>query len=159
MNVNQAEKITIEWILESVDLDAARARFEYHPPSGSENPHKFEMPALGAFRLDPFGEIDVLVEIAVENFKPSEGDWDYAMKRPEFPVYVQWQKDGCPPPPLSVVKTDKGNLVTQNRRRWLAAREAGAKTLRCWYSPTHPDHFTSPKWRITEEGKDYYKTT
>lgn len=156
MNVGQVDKITIEWILENVDLDAARERFEYHPPSSRTAKHEFEMPALGAFRLDSFGEFAVLVEIPVEGFKPFEGDWDYAMRRPEFPVYVQWQKDGCPPPPLFVVKTDRGNLVTQNRRRWLAGREAGVQTLRCWYSPTHPDHCASPKWRITKDGKDYY---
>lgn len=156
MNVAEADKVTISWILENVDLEMARAIFEFPPPSGKREKHIFEMPSLGAFRLDPFGELETLVEISVSNFKPSEGDWDYIMRRPHFALYVQWQKEGHLPPPLSVVKTDRGNLVTQNRRRWLAAREAGVETLRCWYSPTHPDHCTSPKWRITEDGKDYY---
>lgn len=156
MQVKDADQIDITWILNNVDWSEAREIYQPHPPSSSKTRHKFIMPPLGTFRLDPWGEISVLVEIPVEDFTSSEGDWDYALRLPETLLYIQWQKEGLEPPPLSVVKTDKGNLVTQNRRRWLAARKAGIETLKCWYSPTHPEHCASPKWRVTEEGEDVY---
>lgn len=156
MKVSQADQIDIDWILDNVDLAEARKAYQPIPKSSSVVPHEFTMPALGTFQIDQFGEIEVLVEIPVSQFKPSEQDWKYALQRPEMAEYIRWQKDGFEPPPLSVVKTDKGNLITQNRRRWLAAREAGVESLKCWYSPTHPQHCARPKWRITKEGRDYY---
>ena len=52
--------------------------------------------------------------------------------------YIEWFKQGHKPPPISVVRHVRGgHLVSCNRRRWLAAREAGVETLKCWYSPTH----------------------
>jgi len=114
------------------------------------------MPALGTWQLDPWGELNVLVEIPISEFAPFEGEWERVLKTPQMAEYIRWQKDGFEPPPLSVVSTDMGNLSTQNRRRWLAAREAGVKSLKCWYSPTHPQHCASPKWKVTENGEDYY---
>lgn len=154
--VLQADQIDIAWILRNVNLDKARKVYQPIPKSSSMIPHEFTMPALGSFQIDPYGEIEILVEIPVSELKPSEQDWEHALGRPEMANYIRWQKDGFEPPPLSVVKTDKGNLITQNRRRWLAAREAGVKSLKCWYSPTHPQHCASPKWKVTENGEDYY---
>ncbi len=146
--VEQADKIDMNWIIKSVDLEQARTNYYLvpFPVPNSRIPLQFRMPVLGTWKLDPFGELSILVEIPLDQFQPSEGDWDRVLKHPETQLYIQWQKEGHEPPPLSVVNTDKGNLRTQNRRRWLAAREAGVKSLKCWYSPTHPDRCASAKF-------------
>ena len=156
MKVADADKITIEWILANVNLEQARSNYEPMPRPNSQVRHEFEMPVLGTWRVNDWNEVEVLIEIPVADFKPSEQEWDLALRYPETQLYIQWQRAGHVPPPLSVVRGDRGNLITQNRRRWLAAREAGVKTLRCWYSPTHPQRCVSAKWRVTAEGKDYY---
>lgn len=154
---DQADQVETSWILANVDLAQARSNYDYDlPRPNSQVRHSFEMPALGTWRVNRWNEIEVLVEIPVADFKPSEQEWDLALRYPETRLYIQWQRDGYAPPPLSVVRGNRGSLITQNRRRWLAAREAGIETLRCWYSPTHPDHCASPKWRTTNENKDYY---
>lgn len=146
--VTQADKITMAWVLKNLDLDAIKDNYQPQPKSNRKSRHDFTMPPLGTWRRDPYGEISVLVEVAVDECQPSEGDWEWALKQPETRLYIEWQKAGHEPPPLSLIRTASGSLRVQNRRRWLAAREAGVKTLRCWYSPTHPEHCTSPKWSI-----------
>ena len=47
---------------------------------------------------------------------------------------------GYRPPPPWVIQDVRGQLVSLNRRRWLAAREAGVETLRCFY--------TDDDWRL-----------
>lgn len=152
----QADQIEIAWILANVNLEQARSNYEPMPRSNSQVRHKFEMPVPGTWRVNDWNEVEVLIEIPVADFKPSEQEWDLALRYSETRLYIQWQRAGHAPPPLSVVRGDQGNLITQNRRRWLAAREAGVKTLCCWYSPTHPQRCASAKWRVTDEGKDYY---
>lgn len=151
--IEQADKIEMDWIAENVDLEAAREAFEYQPRPNNQKRHKFTMPALGTWRVDPYGEIQVLVEIPVADCPPSEGEWDTALRYSTTRKYIEWQREGHEPPPPVVIRTAVvngrgGNLRSQNRRRWLAAREAGIATLKCWYSPTHPEHCASPKWDV-----------
>lgn len=146
--VEEADKITMDWIAKNVEIEAARLTYTPQPPPNQRTRHRFTMPSPGTWRVDPYGGIEVLVEIPIRQFQPSEGDWDSALRWPETQDYIQWQKEGHEPPPLSVIRTASGKLRSCNRRRWLAAREAGIKTLKCWYSPTHPEHCSSPKWDI-----------
>jgi hypothetical protein len=144
--VGQADKIDMSWVVRNVDLEQAEANYMPSPQPNKTTRHEFTMPSLGTWQLDHFGELSVLVEIPLDEFQPSEQDWGYALKLPETQLYIQWQKEGHEPPPLFVINTDKGNLRSCNRRRWLAARETGVKSLKCWYSPTHPEHCASPKF-------------
>lgn len=146
--VEEADKITMDWIAKNIDIEAARLAYMPQPPSSQRIRHRFAMPTPGTWMVDPYGGIEVLVEIPICQFQPSEGDWDFALRYPETQDYIQWQKEGHEPPPLSVIRTASGNLRSCNRRRWLAAREAGIKMLKCWYSPTHPEHCASPKWDV-----------
>jgi hypothetical protein len=151
--VEAADKIEMAWIRSSVDIEQAKAAYMPQPRPNKRSRHQFEMPPLGTWVVNPWGGIEVLVEIPVDQFQPSEGEWDFALRYPETQDYIQWQRDGHEPPPLSVIRTARingrgGNLRSCNRRRWLAAREAGVKSLKCWYSPTHPDHCASPKWDV-----------
>lgn len=138
----------MDWIAANVDLEAARSAYEPQPRPNSQERHHFTMPPLGTWRIDPYGEMQVLVEVAVQDCPPSEGEWGLALRYPETQKYIEWQREGHEPPPPVVIKTAGGNLRCQNRRRWLAAREAGVETLKCWYSPTHAEHHSSPKWDI-----------
>ena len=144
--VEAANAIDMIWVARNVDFTVAERNYSRQPSSNSQRPHEFTMLPLGTWQKDPYGEMSVLVEIKVEDMKPSEGDWDVALTWPSTKLYIEWQKQGMEPPPLDVVDNNKGRLVSNNRRRWLAAREAGVETLKCWYSPTHPEHCASPKF-------------
>lgn len=146
--VEKANQVSMAWIAENVDLDEARKNYQPQPRNNAQTRHQFTMPPLGTWRVDPWDEMSVLVEIPINQFQPSEGDWDMALRYPETQLYIQWQREGHEPPPLSLIMTNNGNLRTLNRRRWLAARESGVKVLKCWYSPSHPIHFASPKWAL-----------
>lgn len=82
------------------------------------------------------GDIWALVELDVADFKPGENDWNAALQYESTRQYIEWFKQGHNPPPLFVVRHVDGDLVSLNRRRWLAAREAGVKSLLCYYSAT-----------------------
>ncbi len=147
--VEQADCVTLIWLLDNVDFDQAKARWECPFPSNVVQFRcEFEMPTLGTWRLDPTtDEFSVLVDIPVVEFEPSENEWDKALKFASTRQYIIWQKQGYAPPPLEVVKTATGKLISLNRRRWLAARAAGVKSLYCWYSGTcHPSWVSCSLW-------------
>jgi len=55
----------------------------------------------------------------------------------EYPHYVQWAKEGKQPPPITVVrKVGDSSLSSINRRRVLAARDAGNKHIEGWFGDT-----------------------
>jgi len=152
-NVQEADQVEMSWIRENIDLGQAKQMYLPQPRTSRKNRHSFKMPPLGTWRVSPFGDISVLIEIPVNEMEASEQEWDIALRYPETQLYIQWQKEGYEPPPLDVIRTAivngrGGNLRSCNRRRWLAAREAGVKSLKCWYSPTHPDHCASGKWDL-----------
>lgn len=146
----QADIIPTGWPAQNVDRAAAERVAAQHqqPLNNRLERHEFEMPPLGTWRLDwigKYGEFSVLVEIPVDTMQPSEGDWEHALRLRSTQQYIEWQRQGYAPPPPEVITKRGGELRIMNRRRWLAAREAGVETLVCWYSPS--DDFL-PKWRI-----------
>ena len=82
------------------------------------------------------GTVSVLITLPITRFKPGELEWDWALKHWTTRLYIQWYRQGYLPPPLFVVQHKDGSLVSCNRRRWLAAREAGIAELPVWYSPS-----------------------
>jgi hypothetical protein len=155
-NLEWADTLAIEWVEANVDHAAARANGEIPcPPSSTETPHSGEIPPLGSWRSDIFGEYDVLIDIPVVAFQPSEQDWEWAIRHWSTQNYIRWFSQGLRPPPLDVVPLTNGCLRTSNRRRWLAAREAGVRSLWCWYSPTHREFFGRSRWWLPERGRYY----
>lgn len=151
--VTEANSVTVHDIRQYIDLDAARARAtrpDYSPPNNRLEPWPFDMPELGTWIIDSTGGAWVLVEIPLSDFRPGEGDWDHALGLPSTQKYIEWARAGLEPPPLYVVETDKGHLSSLNRRRWLAAREAGRPSLKCWYSRTDPERAPRPLWYLAE---------
>lgn len=149
MNYKQADKIEAGWPAENVDREAAEAwaKQPYPRPNCLER-HEFEMPPLGTWRLEwigRYGEFSVLVDVPVDEMEASEKDWEFALQYLSTQKYIEWARQGHEPPPPAVITNQHGELRCMNRRRWLAAREAGVETMKCWYSPSEG---ISPKWRI-----------
>lgn len=155
--VEDADKITPDWIRLNVDHDAAVAVWkdsQYRPVPNSLIPAQFIMPALGTWRADEMGEYSVLVKIRPGDMVAAEGDWDAALQRLDTQNYIEWQRAGLLPPPLDVIRNTGGQLRSMDRRRWLAARAAGTKFLYCWYSPTHAYHCSRSAYWLPE--RSYY---
>ncbi len=144
--VKQANKITQDWVLQNV---TSTVPYIFHPSNvTTPTPPPFDMPALGSWQLDEMtGEYSVLVEIPIDEMRAGEGDWEIAINYPSTQRYIEYFQQGHEPPPPFVVTNDKDALISCNRRRWLAAREAGVKMLKCWYSPTHETKKATPKWK------------
>ena len=144
--VEQANQIASDWPAQNVDIEKAKAQWlAIQPPPNCIEPYKFDMPPLGTWRYERFEGFSVLVEIPVDAMEAAEGHWESALRRPDTQLYIQWQREGREPPPPFVIMSKNGKLLCLDRRRWLAAREAGVKTLKCWYSPGEG---FSPRWRL-----------
>ena len=147
ITIEQADKITQEWIESHVDLDKARASFAAYPFQRESD--KLNRPEYkpGLWAMDESGEIFVLVEVNLDDIKPGEGDWEAALRYKTTQQYIEWFQAGYRPPPVFVVRNcHDGHLVCLNRRRWLAAREAGIKKMRAFYSPTTSTG--RPAWQL-----------
>jgi len=103
-------------------------------------------PATGTFGIDRGGTIWVFVWLLLYECVPGEGDWDIIINHESTRRYIQWYKEGSMCPPLFVVQCKNGKTSSLNRRRWLAAREAGIVLLPCWYSPS--TEIGMPKWSV-----------
>lgn len=118
-------------------------RFEDFPTPNAMQPAAVTTLPLGSVRTLPYGELDerhveVLVELPVDELVLSEHE-DMIRKHPTFARYVEMARAGHEPPPISVAVSDDGQLVSRNRRRVLAAKEAGLKTLKAWVSPLNSE--------------------
>jgi hypothetical protein len=58
---------------------------------------------------------------------------EIVLQMPSTQQYIQWYKEGHMPPPITVVfNTTQEKYLSTNRRRLLAAREAGMKQIPVW---------------------------
>jgi hypothetical protein len=91
---------------------------------------------VGKFSIDKYGENPYIYEnqyINPSDFKDVIGlegmTWEQVVNMPTTQQYIKWYKDGNVPPPVTVVKKSggerDGQLQTNNRRRLVAAIEAG----------------------------------
>ena len=55
--------------------------------------------------------------------------YDQVVQMPSTQRYIKWAKEGLQPPPVTVVKRYDGRMVISNRRRVVAALEAGITRL------------------------------
>lgn len=150
--VEEANRIELAWVREHLDAPTARWLDTVYLrvlPS-SLTPWTLPAPPIGSWRLNMLGEAWMLVRIPVAAMTASEGDWDYARRLETTQRYAAWMGEGQMPPPLDVVESDRGSLLTLNRRRWLAAQMAGVEELICWYSAASPLHVSRGKWYMPE---------
>ena len=140
LTIAQADTLTQDWIEAHVDLQRARENYDRYPfQVESQKLNRPTYTPTYEWAMDPDGEIYALVEVGVDQVKPGEGEWEIALQYETTQQYIRWFREGHLPPPIFVVRNaHDGHLCSINRRRWLAARAAGVKTLMAFYSPTLP---------------------
>jgi hypothetical protein len=89
------------------------------------------IPEEGTIRADKWGELSVLRWLPVDGLAITEAAFPVE-GREDYQQYVEWAKAGKPPPPISVSRHADGHLVSHDRRRLLAAREAGMDRIPSW---------------------------
>jgi hypothetical protein len=119
------------------------------PAPNSLSPWLGEKLPLGTWRLDPLdGDYDVLVELPTDQIISGEPE-DGVKFHESYKHYLLWARHGLEPPPITVVAhADDGRLVSIDRRRLLAAQEAGRKKIKAWFSETTPNG--GPTWKLSK---------
>jgi hypothetical protein len=84
--------------------------------------------------------VDYMTKFDPKKLKQTESE-DGIKKTDHYQNYLDWARQGSEPPPLHVYdSTDgKGDLVTTNRRRSLAAAEAGLESVPAWHGPLNKE--------------------
>lgn len=102
-----------------------------------DKPWTGELPPVGTWRMDPnTGALEQLRLMDVNEITPMEPG-DEVRGRDDYKQYVEWAKQGIQPPPITVVRgIEDGNWLSINRRRLMAAKESGQKTILAWVSDT-----------------------
>jgi hypothetical protein len=121
------EVATLPW-------EVLRERERYFPPSDGLRP-VLDAPRfpLGSAQVMSFGDdpyVHFLAEFDPNRVEPTEAE-ENIRSTPTYQAYVEWARAGIKPPYTTVFETVRGGLVTPNRRRTLAAREAG-RMLTSW---------------------------
>jgi hypothetical protein len=151
--IKEANSFSMEDVLSMIDWQKAKvqqAQTEKHITRRERD--KMERPStptepLYAFRWEQqLGDVFILVRVPIDQCQPGEQEWNRALRLKTTQQYIKWFQKGHRPPPITIVEHRSGKLVSLNRRRWLAAREAGIETLLAWYSPTNKKTGVA-KWR------------
>jgi len=144
---------TVKEILETHPDELSR-RDNYFPPNSQRDEVvgptlDYEPHPLGSAKIDSSqhkaGEtdnayVDFLTEFDPQQLKLSEPE-DGMSKSQSVAAYADWIKAGMEPPPISVFDSanGNGNLVSTNRRRVLAAQQAGADKIVGWHGKNNPE--------------------
>jgi hypothetical protein len=117
--------------------------WDSNPPpinNDSEGPWKGEIPPVGTYRVEKYtGVVQQLVEVDPKELAISEEEGP-GRAHSSFPAYVQWAKEGKLPPPVNVVwNQPTKRWMSTNRRRVLAARDAGLQKILAWRDATNDD--------------------
>ena len=101
-------------------------------------PYTEEIPPVGTWRIDPeLNELEQLRLFNVSELVSTEPEAG-VRGREDYQKYLEWAKEGKIPPPIHVVRHIEGELRSTNRRRLMAANEAGVKQILGWFSETTP---------------------
>ena len=107
-------------------------------PTWGLKPAEWQRFKLGTFRLDLIAGFDHLIQLDPNLVEPYE--LEDPRRYPEFATYVRWAREGHEAPPVTVHwHADTGAYRSINRRRVLAARDAGVTWIWAWTSPVFPD--------------------
>jgi len=92
-----------------------------------------QVPPVGTWRMDPvLGFLEQLQRVPVDELTFSESTTDPIIRH-SVDKYVGYYQAGLQPPPAEVVWNEPTQrLVTVNRRRVLAAKEAGVPSILAW---------------------------
>lgn len=116
------------------------------PSNHDEAPYTdYEKHELGTMRAANWNSnpkeayVDYLTEHNPAELVTSEPE-DGIKKSETYGKYAEWAKAGHEPPPISTSKAAKegSKVVSSNRRRLLAAQEAGVEKIKAWHSPENP---------------------
>lgn len=124
----------------STDVKELRRRDEYTPPNyaGDGPVTDYEDHPLGTARIMSFGDpneayVDFMHEFDPKDLTPTEHEDGVKQRDKSYPKYVEWAKAGHKPPPISAAVSEKtGKYLSMNRRRVLAAQDAGVKSIKGW---------------------------
>jgi len=136
--------LTLADILARVDVAAAAALYA---PSGAasagprDRPWEDVNPPPGTWRLNPLmGEFSVLVLVSPFDVHPNEPEDDIRRRCRHYPDYVRWYREGRVPPAIRTLRHAlRCHIVSLDRRRVLAARDAGVATIPAWHSEARAD--------------------
>lgn len=124
--------------------------------SSRATPQTAEIPPVGSWMIEDKHEqldghdIEQLVEVDVDQLEISEDTGRARFEDVER--YARWTLEGREAPPITVVQTDRGTLKTLDHRRLLAAKAAGAQTIKAWVSwSTTSDRPGNPATGLTFE--------
>lgn len=126
------------WQMTKEELD----QYQEFPLPNSITPWEGEIPPVGTWRFDPAAvnpedtELEQLTRFNLKDIVVTEGEAG-VRGRPDYQLYVQWLEEGREPPPIVVVRHVNGELHSLNRRRVMAARDAGRNTILVWFSETN----------------------
>lgn len=117
-------------------------RDEWYPSNKTDAPAEFKKYPIGTAQLDRYGAIEnryinFLREFDASELTTAEAE-DGIKQHHTYQKYVQWAKEGKEPPYIFVAQTDSGKLQSTNRRRVLAAQEAGTK-IKGWFGPMNKE--------------------
>jgi hypothetical protein len=131
---------TVKDILETHPDELKRRDDASFAPSNTSKPttdwerHPVGSAKIASYNSDP-GEayVEHLTDVNPHDMVPSEAEDNIKKRDPNYPSYVDWAKQGMEAPPVTA--TDWGNggkIVSSNRRRVLAAQDAGVPTMKAW---------------------------
>lgn len=123
--------------------DAESIRLLHH--SNDDGPPQFEKYPMGTARIPSYfstpesardAYVDFMTEHNPADLVTSEHAEGIQQRDPSYPLYVEWAKQGIEPPPIRTAQPVKPGekIASANRRRVLAAQEAGSKTIKAWHS-------------------------
>jgi hypothetical protein len=114
--------------------------------SSRTTPSTTPIPEVGTWRISEtkglYGrDIERLDQVPIADLilpEVRDGQLDVA-KRGDDATYAKWLQEGKEPPPIEMIRTEDGRLrVTDGHRRVLAAKMAGADTIKGWVSELAP---------------------
>lgn len=105
---------------------------------------------LGTWKVDSLKlarghELSLLLEVEPRDLEPSEFSWDNPLgtfnraKHRDVDQYIAWREAGIPPPPITVVETDRASLRAVNGHRRLLAADALGERILAWVGPMVAD--------------------
>lgn len=123
------------------DVKELRRREDYYAPSNTTEPTTdFEKFPLNSAKIGAYGDpensyVEVLGKFKPKDVLTAEAEDGIKTRNPSYPLYVEWAKKGSEPPPINISINGDGTIVSSNRRRVLAAQDAGVESIKGWYSP------------------------